>query len=236
MVIAQMGNREIYSSEAFTWISFSPEVWPNYVFRFNFTEQNGKQRIEVLKQHISEGKAPNWLIVNQASNQNEWLMNNVFERKSQSTGMAINLSKMLPNLPTLGGLTVSTVTDEIALNHWTETVSAGMWRSEIDLERAAFLKLITQGEMQCYVAYLENKPVATSMLFLSAGVAGLYLVSTRPDYRKRGIGAIMTLTALHATKGLGYRMGILQATEAGKPIYQKIGFTELCKFNYYALK
>lgn len=235
VAIAQASGREVYGGEAFSWVALNLEVWPNYVFRFNFTEQNERASMAALKQHIAEGKAPNWLILNHTSPQNEWLVRNGFEKKNQSTGMAIDLAEAQPDLPVLDGLAVSTVTDEVALKDWAETVSAGMWRGEVGLERAAFLKLIEQGDIQGYVAYLDQQPVATSALFLSAGVAGIYLVATRPAYRRRGIGTIVTLAALQAARRLGYRVGILQATEAGKPVYERIGFREVCKFNYYTL-
>jgi hypothetical protein len=48
-----------------------------------------------------------------------------------------------------------------------------------------------------------------------------------------GIGTMVTLAALQAARRLGYRVGILQATEMGKSVYERIGFVELCKFNYY---
>jgi ribosomal protein S18 acetylase RimI-like enzyme len=235
VAIAQAGGREVYLSEALSWVALNLDIWPNYVFRFNFTEQNERESMAALKQHIAEGKAPNWLILNHTSGQNEWLLKNGFEKKNESTGMAVDLAEVQPDLPALDGLTISTVADNTGLNDWAETVSAGMWRGEVDLERAAFLKLIEQGDIQCYVAYLDQQPVATSMLYLSAGVAGIYLVSTRPEYRKRGIGTIMTLIPLQAARRLGYKVGILQATEAGKPVYERIGFREICTFNYYAL-
>jgi len=235
VAIAQAGGREVYVGEAFSWVALDLDVWPNYVFRFNFTGQNERESMAALKQHIAEGKAPNWLILNHTSSQNEWLMKNGFEKKNESTGMAIDLAEAPPDLPGLESLVVSPVTDKIVLNDWAETVSAGMWRGEVDLERAAFLKLIEQGDIQGYVAYLDQQPVATATLFLSAGVAGIYLVTTRPAYRKRGIGTIVTLAALQAARRLGYRVGILQATEAGRPVYERIGFKELCRFNYYAL-
>jgi ribosomal protein S18 acetylase RimI-like enzyme len=175
-------------------------------------------------------------MIKEFSDQNDWLTNNGFVKKAQSSGMAIDLFKLPFDLPPLNGLTVSTVTDEFSLQHWADGVSVGMFGGGGKLDKTLFLKLSGDGDIRGYVAYLDENPVATSMLFLSSGVAGLYLVSTLPDYRRRGIGTIMALTPLHVAKNLGYRVGVLEATETGKPVYQKIGFTELFNFNYYALE
>lgn len=84
-----------------------------------------------------------------------------------------------------------------------------------------------------YVGRIDGRPVATSRLSIGGGVAGVYTVLTLPEFRGRGIGRAMTLAALRAGRELGYRIGVLQSTEEGYPVYRRLGFREIFTYQVY---
>ena len=90
--------------------------------------------------------------------------------------------------------------------------------------------------VRSYLAVLNGLPVATSQLFLSAGVAGIYNVTCLPGARRQGIGAAVTLTALLEARRQGYRISILQASTLGYPVYRRLGFQDYGKLNFYEWK
>ena len=68
--------------------------------------------------------------------------------------------------------------------------------------------------------------VATSMLLVEGGLAGVYGVSTLPEHRGKGLGAHATAEPLRIAWARGERVGVLQASEMGAPVYRRIGFTD----------
>jgi GNAT superfamily N-acetyltransferase len=79
-------------------------------------------------------------------------------------------------------------------------------------------------EIEMFLGYSEGKPVCTSMLFQTGDIAGIYWVSTLPEYRRRGFGEAITLRAVIAGKNRGCTLANLQASAMGKPVYERIGF------------
>jgi hypothetical protein len=53
------------------------------------------------------------------------------------------------------------------------------------------------------------------------------------EVRGRGIGRAVTLAALRAGRGLGYRVAILGSSPLGFPVYTRIGFVEVCRVRHY---
>lgn len=84
-----------------------------------------------------------------------------------------------------------------------------------------------------YLGFLGGRPVATSRTAIAAGVAGLYAVATLSDVRGRGIGRAMTLAALQAGRALGYRIGVLQSSDEGLPVYRRLGFRTIFDYAVY---
>lgn len=72
----------------------------------------------------------------------------------------------------------------------------------------------------------DGRLVATSMLLLADGLAGIYCVSTLPGERGKGLGAHVTAEALRAADRIGYRVGVLQSSDEGHSVYLRLGFVD----------
>jgi ribosomal protein S18 acetylase RimI-like enzyme len=150
--------------------------------------------------------------------------------------MAADLETLNEPTQTVDGLEVWVVTDEEMLRTWAHAFTLGYglppdWESSVyDLQ-----KILGFGfPVRNYLGYLHGKPVATSSVFFGGGVAGIYSVSTVPGARRKGIGAALTLRPLHNAREMGYRIGVLQSSDMGFNIYQRLGFKHLCQIeNFY---
>ena len=70
-------------------------------------------------------------------------------------------------------------------------------------------------------------------MVLDAGVAGIHNVATIPEARSQGTGKLMTLNPLFEKTELGYRVATLPASLMGYPLYQQMGFKDICKLQLY---
>ncbi len=57
--------------------------------------------------------------------------------------------------------------------------------------------------------------------------------ATVPRARGRGIGATMTWAAVHAGQQVGATRAILQSSEQGEPVYQRMGFTTPTRYRQF---
>ena len=78
-----------------------------------------------------------------------------------------------------------------------------------------------------------GRPVAASSLVPGRGVAGVYCVATLPEARGRGLGTALTVLPLLEAREMGFHTGVLQSSDMGYPIYQKIGFRTTCLIDHY---
>ena len=58
----------------------------------------------------------------------------------------------------------------------------------------------------------------------------MYTIAVREAFRRRGIGELLTWETLRAGRDLGCEVGVLQASEMGKPIYARMGFEETVRY------
>ena len=152
-------------------------------------------------------------------------------------GMAVPLGE-IPEEPPPDGLTVATAESREEIE---AAIRIALATFEIPVEFAPRLTDIEMslpephGERaRIYLGRLQGRPVASSMLFASAGVAGIYFVGTLAGVRGRGIARTMTAAALREGRDRGYRIGSLQATEMGVPVYRRLGFQAYSEFAIYS--
>ena len=150
-------------------------------------------------------------------------------------GMAADLLALHEQGSASPDLVIEAVADKAGFRLWIEALGKGYELTDAQTRGMAelFGSLSLDLPLRHYVGILEGRPVAASQLFLGAGVAGIYCVGTVPEARRQGFGTAVTLAALRDARALGYRVGILHSSAMGFPVYQRLGFRELCRMSKF---
>jgi GNAT superfamily N-acetyltransferase len=160
-----------------------------------------------------------------------------FSYGGDDVGMAVELSALPGDVPAPEELEIERVRDEEGLLAWEDALGRGFGEGPREAAWVAEMyRRIGLGDdapWRHYLGHLGGAPVATSTLFLGAGVAGIYFVSTVEEARRRGIGAALTLAPLLEAQKMGYRIGVLGSSEMGYPVYRRLGFEEYCRIGLY---
>jgi ribosomal protein S18 acetylase RimI-like enzyme len=72
--------------------------------------------------------------------------------------------------------------------------------------------------------------VATSYGWVAGDAVAIYNVVTIPSARGRGLGALATLATMQLGVELGAQHAVLESTDAGYPLYRRLGFEEVGSF------
>jgi ribosomal protein S18 acetylase RimI-like enzyme len=76
-----------------------------------------------------------------------------------------------------------------------------------------------------YVAMYGSQPVGTAVLFFQdKRIAGIHSMGIVPEMRRRGLAHNLLIQLLIRIQEMGAAYATLQASESGKPLYQKVGF------------
>jgi GNAT superfamily N-acetyltransferase len=115
----------------------------------------------------------------------------------------------------------------------TVTYSAG----DLDDMEPAYRSYLEQhlgGSLRAWVAQAGQRVVASGAVLFYAwpprpgdwvGTAGLlHSVYTEPGYRRRGLARTLVQMMIEVCRGLGLRTVTLHASQAGRPLYDAMGF------------
>jgi GNAT superfamily N-acetyltransferase len=149
-----------------------------------------------------------------------------------AVGMAADLQPPIEAPAPDAAVAIEPVEDAATLTAWSRVLCDSFGApppfGEAFVDLASAIGLGSRSPFRHFLARVNGQPAATGSLFLGAGVAGIYDVSTVPEHRRRGIGASITRAAMQEARALGYRMAILHSSALGAGMYRGLGFRDVC--------
>ncbi len=145
-----------------------------------------------------------------------------------------DIAKNTPAARVPKGLEIHTARDRAAFADHVQMVVAAFDMPASLAEQFLSPRLLDVLDAELYVGYLEGEPVACSALIATQRVAGIYNVGCVPEHRRRGLGEAMTWHAVGRGFEIGCIIASLQASEMGRPIYERMGFRVASQYRTFA--
>lgn len=127
-----------------------------------------------------------------------------------------------PRIPE--GHEIRRITDAAGLDEHIRTLAAGFEISEPILRPWIGEDLWRRDGCAVYVGYTDGRPVTTGFGVRGGRTIGVYNIATVETARRRGYGEAMTARVAADGAAAGCDVAILQASEMGRPIYERLGF------------
>ncbi len=125
------------------------------------------------------------------------------------------------------------VTDEAGLEDHIRIVAAGFDLPEELIRASMAPELIGRDGTAIYVGYTDGEPVSSGLGIRSGRTIGVYSIATVAAARGRGYGAAMTSRVAFDGAVAGCDVAILQASEMGYPIYERLGYRKVVEYVGY---
>jgi GNAT superfamily N-acetyltransferase len=224
------------------WHSPHPYFWFNSVlcWRDATADDNGTIEETIAYFQSRKIKSIGWWLEDGVSRASweDLLTKYGFEYFDGPPGMDVDLKKLPEKLSIPSGLEIRMMNGPEELHDYAHLITtAFQFPSETEPAAYDWARGLKLGmPLLIYMAYQEGKLVGTSTIFYGAGVAGIYTVGVSSEARRKGVGTAMTLHPLLEARDKGYRVGILQSSEMGYKVYQRLGFEKRTQLGCFHLK
>lgn len=125
------------------------------------------------------------------------------------------------------------VADRSGLEDHIQTAAAGFELPEEILRAVLVADVIGRQGITIYVGYTDGRPVSTGAGIRSGSTIGVYNIATLASARGRGYGAAMTRRVAADGAAAGCDVAILQSSEMGFPIYERLGYRTVVEYMGY---
>jgi ribosomal protein S18 acetylase RimI-like enzyme len=131
-------------------------------------------------------------------------------------------------------LEIRRVTDAAGIDAHCQVVTAGFGSDPAVALGTACPDLLDRPECAVYVGYASGQPVVSGLGWRTGRTIGVYSIATIEAARRRGYGTAMTARVIADGVAAGCDAAALQASELGRPLYERLGFRTVVRYAAYA--
>jgi len=156
----------------------------------------------------------------------EWIM-----------AMPLDTTGNIPgNLPS--GFDIKRVVTKEQLEHFADVLASSTLPPDdniktflTDTKEAA---IAPASPLRLYVGYVGDQPTAILEAFSAHGIISFYASAAVASARGKGFAGALLITALREAKKAGLRLASLQTPEAGRAVYERLGFKPVGRIATYS--
>ena len=130
-------------------------------------------------------------------------------------------------------LEILRVTDAAGIDVHRWVVTTGFGSDPAVALGTACPDLLNRSECVVYVGYANGDPVVSGLGWRTGRTIGVYSIATVALARRRGYGAAMTARVVADGAAEGCDVAALQASEMGRPIYERLGLRIVVRYVAY---
>ncbi len=222
-----------FATAYFTGINFECDN-PVYI-RNNIASSN--EVLNRCEQFYEKHNSPWNVIVTEQFITNELIqsLNNMgFSLSGKSVAMFVELNKQSKH-NIKDDVVIHLVSDK--LDQWMLPVgsafetTAEVTRHYADIHKRA---LNNKANFHHFTLYKGELPISSLTISLQSNVARIHDVGTLPEYQNKGYATQLMKYAINKASDLGAQYCVLEASESGLTVYEKLGFMPLFKNNTYS--
>ena len=131
-------------------------------------------------------------------------------------------------------LDIRRVTDAAGIDAHRQIVTGGFGSDPSVALGTACPDLLARSECVVYVGYADGNPVVSGLGWRTGRTIGVYSIATIESARRRGYGGAMTARVVTDGVVAGCEVAALQASEMGRPIYERLGFRTVVRYIAYS--
>jgi GNAT superfamily N-acetyltransferase len=130
-------------------------------------------------------------------------------------------------------LQIRRVTDATGIDAHRRAVTAGFGSDPAVALGTVCPDLLDRRGCVVYVGYADGDAVVSGLGWRTGRTIGVYSIATIESARRRGYGAAMTARVVADGVIAGCDVAALQASEMGRPIYERLGFRTAVRYAAY---
>lgn len=151
----------------------------------------------------------------------------------QHTAMALQLDKQQlvdTEVVVRNPLHIKRLSDDTDIAAWVTTGSKAFGYT---INAKVIVPLLACEDIQIVLAYNEQSlPVATGLLFKTCNVVGIHQIGVPAEHQGKGYATQMMRFLIQCAEQWQADYVFLQASEAGRPVYRKLGFVDQFLITY----